>query len=134
MDQGPDDADAFRPVRKSESRVARAKAAELPGPAAHGPSRSHLLRTAAAGGESRIDPYAPVPHGVGSSAAGGHFWLDLVIVYFEIASALSIAPTICFDRGSISDLKRPITSPLRPIRNFSKFHSTGPENFGCDVR
>src|SRR6266478_865439 len=56
------------------------------------------------------------------------------VLYHLDAIAFSTAPTICFDNGSISDLKRPITSPLRPIRNFSKFQSTCPENFGCVVR
>src|SRR2546425_11494080 len=56
-----------------------------------------------------------------------------VNVYLE-AIAFSTAPIIGFDKGSTSDLKRPITSPLRPIRNFSKFQSTWPENFGWVVR
>src|SRR5205807_7456357 len=55
------------------------------------------------------------------------------IYTLSLHDALPIS-TICFDIGSTSDLKRPMTSPLRPIRNFSKFQSTCPENFGWVVR
>ena len=62
------------------------------------------------------------------TAAGGRE--SSVRISYFVPRAVSIEDTISFDSGSISDLNRPMTSPLRPIKNFSKFHVTSPRNFG----
>jgi hypothetical protein len=45
-------------------------------------------------------------------------------------SSRSIALTIVSSVGAMSGEKRATTSPSRPIRNFSKFHSTSGSGFG----
>src|SRR5439155_21434035 len=47
-----------------------------------------------------------------------------------LPNSASIARPSSGDSGLTADLKRPTTSPPRPMRNFSKFQPMAPANFG----
>src|SRR3569623_522434 len=54
---------------------------------------------------------------------------QLQLNYF-FSSSVSMAPTTFLSEGLRPGAKRFTISPLRPIRNFSKFHFTSPANLG----